>query len=256
MNKKMNKRREKFLFVSTIILLALCAIAFNPDINRGLFKETAIQQSIEFKPIEIEQFSPIQLVNWTPIVLALLIIISVILKKEGKLHLNGFKKSLINSAKSIQKRIDNIKGIDIANITKKLSKLKPHKHIKKHYYTNIHPKVHHEVSKTKDLFAKQYEEKFTDHYVALLFIIAVLGMSIFALTPSLNPGVIADRSSIDTINYIEQTAGIGLEIEQFSPEPLLNFLPFITALSIILIVCILKAKKDHKEGKKKRLVWF
>ena len=82
MKDKMNSKNEKVLFISTIVLLFMLGIAFDYDINKGLFQDTIVQPTIVIERA-IEQFSPTQPVDFMPIALGLIII----LLTYGLMHL-------------------------------------------------------------------------------------------------------------------------------------------------------------------------
>ncbi len=246
--KKTNKKHgNSILFISTIILLVICGIAFNSDINKGLFKEKdCIQPIKKIEKMQTEQFSPAIVFNWVPVVFALIIIVFVILVKERRKNRGNTFTNIADITKDgvkyLMMRIDNIKGMDVGRIIRRFSRVKPHKKIKEHYYMNVHPHIHRETTKTRDLFIEQYKDEYTDKFIALLFIVAVIGMSVFALTPSLNPGLTisdSDNQEVITGRTIQQQA-----IEQFSPEQLLNILPLILALIIIALASFIRLREE------------
>ncbi|TKJ17249.1 hypothetical protein CEE44_01815 [Candidatus Woesearchaeota archaeon B3_Woes] len=249
-------KKGDIMFIFSILIMLMCGIAFNSEINHGLFKESYIQPIVKTESIHIEQFSPVQLLDWGPIVLALIVIILIVLIKEDKINIKkiqrisknlrkiikrNFRKIKWFLTKKVPRRINNIKGIDVAKIIRRLKKVKPHKKLKKHYITNIHPKVSRELIKTNELFVKEYKKEYTDKFIALLFIMIVVGMSIFAFTPKFNPGVIVEEQPLVDIMIIKQP------VEYFSPEPMLNIWPFILALLIIIIVSIIKFKREKED---------
>ncbi len=145
--------------------------------------------------------------------------------------------------KKLNKKIDSIKGIDVGKTINKVFRVKPHKKLKNHYYTKLHPHIQREASKTKDLFVEQYKYEYTAKFIALVFIVAVIGMSVFAIMPSLNPGVIIDNSNIPECFVPTKTLQ---QTEVFSPEPVLSNVSFILAIVIIITISWLSLRKKNE----------
>ena len=154
----------------------------------------------------------------------------IIVKRYSIKYFNKTKGFLLKLFKKAHKEADVGKAIN------NLHKIKPYKKLEEIYHKNVYPKDYNELIKTNELFVKQYKKKYTDKFIALLFIIAVVGMSIFTLNPRFNPGLIIKEQPI--IPTIQQS------IEYLSPEPLIGVLGIILALLIITIVSIMKIKRE------------
>jgi hypothetical protein len=240
-SKNFQKNKEKTIFILTIIFMAMIGILLNQDINKGLFKENIIESKIIKEPIQ-KQFAPSQTMKILPVLLAIIIIILTILKKENiidrkKIQTNiKFSKKqiklLIKSIIKIHKKIENIQGINI----KKIIKFRPD--FRKYYYLHIWPITHKEFEKTKELWIGEYKPENTPKFIAMLLVTAVIAMSIFSFT-SFNKGL---TKEITTPIKIIQTP-----VMQLSPSETLNIFPFIIALIIISMASYLKIKRDYKK---------
>jgi len=231
MIRRPDRRKEKVVFFTTIIMLILASITVS-NLNTGLFK-VELSQPVP-KLLEIDKFSPLPVFSQTVFVLALIIIIGAVLIKG----LNFKRIDLIKRIKKLLKKIDKIKGIEMRKVRKYISGLKPHKKIKHHYYEKVHPKVHHELKKTKDLFIEEYKEEYTHKFIAITFIVVIVGMSVLAINPVFNKGIISNKEDI-IVNIVQKP------IEYFSPEPLIGIGSFVLALIIILIAAKIKLKKGR-----------
>ena len=181
-----------------------------------------------------------------------LIIISIILIKEKmigieqtKNHIYKVKKVIKKHAGNISDKVENIKGIEVKHTIKKVKKAKPHKKLKDYLRSRVNPSIFEEVARTRDLFIRQYRSEFTDKFIAIFFIIITVSMSIFALNPSFNKGIIADEPTIDPIKIIEQTKELPREF--FSPEQILNPLPLLLGVCIVFIISLISIRRENEK---------
>lgn len=255
MKNQMNSKDEKVLFISMVVLLFMCGVAFDYEINKGLFKDSITKPTVAITQA-IEQFSPAQPVDFMPIALGIIVLLLVVLRKENVINLEKIsrffnnmispiysfiKKYVIPHFKRLSKRDHRMPSIDIARITHKVSKIKPHKALKEYYHANLKHKITREFKKTRDLLTKPYEESYTPAFVALVFIIAVIGMSMFAITPYFNPSVISAEKTVTFPVVITEPA------EMLSPgKTVISLWSLILAISIIAAVSAVKIKREKK----------
>jgi uncharacterized membrane protein YqgA involved in biofilm formation len=199
----MKKNQEKILFLLTIVFMIMLGIAFNIDINKGLKQPTI--QTMAIHTIEIERFSPEPILNFIPLGSALFLITLAVIKKETNIKIRPKIKSSKRFLKNLLKSVHN-----------KIEKM--------------------EAERVRELFIANYREEFTGKFIAILLIVAVTAMSIFAITP-FNKGIIREEKIAPVITPLIQK-------EIFSPEPLLNFWPLIGALVIVAIASYLKLKNE------------
>jgi hypothetical protein len=255
MKQRPDKRKERTIFFFTLVFLAMVGVLFDPGINKGVFEEKVdmIKSSKDNGILGEEFFSPRPLGNQISLITmisSVIIILISIFAFEGKLTLKGFNKFLkrfegvfIKLFRSIQKKIDNIEGVDVKKGLNKISKARPHKKVKEHYYAKIHPKVHKELRGTKELFGDNYRREYTDQFIALLFIVAVVGMSLFSMMPSFNHGLIVDEN-IAEIEQLPSILDVSLSSEMFSPEPYFKGGVFLLAICIMVVASIISLKKE------------
>ena len=222
--------------------MLMIGISFSTEINKGFNDDYKIQPLILKEQIQEEQFAPRTMdLMIIPIVIALLIILLVVWFKDHKnlmIKIPKIKKRLniIQLFKSLHERIENIEGYEIMEIKDKIFGLKNHPKIKQFHHKNLNPTLMKEVNRTRDLFIKQYEKEFTGKFIALLMIVTVVGMSIFALT---NANPVNYQPTVKTVKIAIQST------EQFAPQPIFSMWAFFLALIIIAIACFLKLKKDN-----------
>jgi hypothetical protein len=255
MKQRPDKRKERTIFFFTLVFLAMVGVLFDPGINKGVFEEKVdiIKSSKDNGILGEEFFSPKPLgnqISWITMISSVIIILIALFAFEGKLNLKGFNKFLkkfdsifIKFFLRIQKKIDSIKGVDVKKGLNKISKAKPHKKIKNHYYVNIHPKIHKELKGTKELFGDNYKKEYTDQFIALLFIVAVVGMSLFSMMPSFNHGLIADKNIVE-IEQLPPLLDVSLSSEMFSPESYFEGWVFLLAICIMVVASVISLKKE------------
>jgi hypothetical protein len=239
MKKAERKKQERTIFFLMIVFMFMIGFSFSTEINKGFNKDYKIEP-IRFQEPVKEQLAPPRTMDLaiTPIALALLIILSVLWFKDHKnLAIKKFHlKKHLNLAKllrNIHEKIEEIEGFEVIDA---LNKLKfHHKRIKAYHYKNIHPKLAAEVNRTRELFIKQYEKEFTDKFIALIMVVTVVGMSIFALM-NISPTVYKPEIDIIKAPIIR---------EQLAPQPVFSAWVFLLAIIIITITTLLKLRKDH-----------
>jgi hypothetical protein len=242
-----DKEREKIIFFSTVMLMVIAGIALNPAINKGLIKENVIQPLIKTNYPQPELFSPEKTMDFTPIFLGLIIIVLIILRKENIINPQKIEKCLYAIQKILKKyfyrliklakNIENIPKIELHILKEKIMKIlnyKAHKRIRYHYSKKIHPSVMKELVLLRDLFTKPYRPEFTHHFVVLLFVVAVIGMSLFAL-------IVSPQK---TAEIAQPLITAKVSSEMFSPEEVLSIWPILLGISITTIVSIIKIRKE------------
>tara|TARA_Y100000310_G_C20688171_1_gene820468 strand:+ start:3463 stop:4185 length:723 start_codon:yes stop_codon:yes gene_type:complete len=232
------KKQERTIFFLTIVFMFMIGFSFSTEINKGFNKDYTIEP-IRFQEPVKELLAPRTMdLMITPIALALLVILSVLWYKDHKnLTIKKFHlKKHLNLAKllrNIHEKIENIEGFEILDLKDKLKF--HHKRIKTYHYKNIHPKLAAEVHRTRELFIKQYEKEFTDKFIALIMIVTVVGMSIFALI-NISPTIYKPEIDIIRAPIIK---------EQLAPQPVFSAWVFLLAIIIIAITTLLKLRKDN-----------
>jgi hypothetical protein len=245
---KAKKQKERMLFFATIAFLVMIGIMFNPSINKGLFIGSSVKLSVANEYNTVEKLAPEKPIDILPYFLGLVIIVLAILRKEDiispkKVEKFFYKliktiKRSIRKIKIIAKKIERLPKVELSKIKVWLQRLR---HPKKIIYSGkIYSKVSSELIKTRDLFEKPYRNEFTHHFVLLLFIIAVLSMSFFAIIT-----IPYQQSGVNSISIPIKV--VSQPIEQLSPQPIEDFWPYLAGLAIVAVVAMIKLKKENSK---------
>jgi len=256
MKKQIGSKHEKVLFVYMITLLFMCGVAFDYEVNRGLFRDSISQPTVAVGEA-LEQLSYSRPIDFTPITLGVIIILLIVLRKENiinmkkiekiarifSLTINKFiKKHFIFHIKRVSKKAAKIPKIDVVRIVHKASKIRPHKTIKAYYHLKLKHIILKEFEKTKDIFTKPYDKSYSNAFISMIFIFAVVGMAIFAMMPSFNHAVISFEKPTIAPVIVEQSS------ELLSPgTESINAFSLLAGIAIIALVSIMKIKKEAKK---------
>jgi hypothetical protein len=227
MNNWHGKQKREFMFGLTIVLLIMCGLAFNSDINKGLFKNNFIEPKFEFENSQNEYFSKQNVIDPLPNAIGLLIIFLVVLVKERFLTM-VFVNTIISKITLFFKfrplhKVNKISGIELSNIRRRI-----HKYLEK------------ELKEVKTLFVGKYKHEYGHTFIVLFLMIVVVSMSVLVLTPSFNKGIFVEDKLVYKV-LVEE-----IPKEHFSPEPMLSFYSVIFAMIIIISVSIYEFRLKKK----------
>jgi|GEM_PF-6324074 len=255
MKKQIGSKHEKVLFVYMVALLFMCGVAFDYQINKGLFRDSISQPTVAVEEA-LEQFSYSQPVNFTPIFIGVIVILLVVLVKENiitikkiektarlfSLSINNFiKRNFIHHIKRASKKVARIPKIDVVRIVHKASKIKPHKTIKAYYHLKLKHIILKELERTKEVFTRPYDKSYSNAFISMFFIFAVVGMAIFAMIPFFNPSVVSVEKPMIVPIIAEQPT------EMFSPTgESISAFSLLAGIAIIALVSVMKIKKEER----------